>query len=146
MTHDNETTEKPKTAPTMDLPSFLRLFEKRAANIIWFLGAGASRSAGIKTGWDMIWDFKRSIYRSHKKIPASALPDNADWKTHKLLQDFFDNEEGYPPANDPSEYAAYFEAAYPSEMDRRRYIEEMVGKAKPSFVHHALAALIVTLP
>ena len=142
MTQDDETTEKPKTAPTMDLPSFLRLFEKRAANIMWFLGAGASRSAGIKTGWDMIWDFKRSIYRSHKKIPASALPDNADWKTRKLLQDFFDNEEGFPPANDPSEYAAYFEAAYPSEMDRRRYIEEMVGKARPSFGHHALAALM----
>ena len=49
----------------LDTPAFLRLFQLRAAQIMWFLGAGASRSAGIKTAGDMIWDFKQRQYLVH---------------------------------------------------------------------------------
>jgi len=41
----------------LDTPAFLRVFQLRASQIMWFLGAGASRAAGIKTASDMIWDF-----------------------------------------------------------------------------------------
>lgn len=126
----------------LDLPSFLRIFGQRGRSIMWFLGAGASRAAGIKTGWDMIWDFKRTIYRSHKGVQASALPDNSDWRTRKLIQRFFDEDGDFPPENDPTEYSVYFEATYSSEKDRRRYIDDMVATAKPSYGHHALAALM----
>ena len=126
----------------LDLPSFLRLFSQRGRSIMWFLGAGASRAARIKTAWDMIWDFKRTIYRSHKGVHASALPDNSDWRVRKLIQRFFDEEGIYPPLNDPSEYSVYFKATYRSEKDRRRYIDNMVADAKPSFGHHGLAALM----
>ena len=56
---------------TLDIPAYLRLFQLRSTQIMWFLGAGASRSAGIKTAGDMIWDFKQRLYRSQKK--GSAL-------------------------------------------------------------------------
>ena len=114
---------------TLDLPSFLRLFQRRGRSIMWLLGAGASRAAGIKTGWDMIWDFKRSIYRSQKGVRDSALPDNTDIRARRLIQRYFDETGDYPPSDDPTEYSAYFEAAYHAESDRRRYIDEAVSSA-----------------
>lgn len=127
---------------TLDLPSFLRLFQRRGRSIMWLLGAGASRAAGIKTGWDMIWDFKRSIYRSQKGVRDSALPDNTDIRARRLIQRYFDETEDYPPSDDPTEYAAYFEAAYHAESDRRRYIEEAVSSARPTHGHRVLVALM----
>ena len=127
---------------TLDLPSFLRLFQRRGRSIMWPLGAGASRAAGIKTGWDMIWDFKRSIYRSQKGVRDSALPDNTDLRARRHIQHYFDGTGDYPPSDDPSEYAAYFEAAYHAEGDRRRYIEEAVSAARPTHGHRVLVALM----
>jgi NAD-dependent SIR2 family protein deacetylase len=109
---------------------------------MWLLGAGASRAAGIKTSWDMIWDFKRSIYRSQKGVRESALPDNTDVRARRLIQRYFDETGEYPPPDDPSEYAAYFEAAYHAESDRRRYIEDAVSTARPTLGHRVLAALM----
>jgi len=45
---------------------------------MWFLGAGASRAAGIKAAEDMVWEFKRNLYCSEKKQPLSAVSDLAD--------------------------------------------------------------------
>ncbi len=109
---------------------------------MWLLGAGASRAAGIKTAWDMIWDFKRSIYRSHKGVPESALPDNTDARARRLIQRFFDDAGTYPPLDDAAEYSAYFEAAYHAESDRRRYIDEAVSSARSTHGHRVLAALM----
>ena len=55
----------------MDISAFLRLFQLRSKQIMWFLGAGASRAAGIKTAGDMIWDFKQRLYRSQRRLPPS---------------------------------------------------------------------------
>lgn len=42
----------------------------------------------------------------------------------------------------PDEYAALFEAAYPSENDRRTYIAAKLAGAKPSYGHMALATFM----
>jgi hypothetical protein len=70
----------------MDVPAFLRLFQLRASQIMWFLGAGASRAAGIKTAGDMIWDFKQRLYRSQKKLPPSAITDIGEPSVQRKLQ------------------------------------------------------------
>ncbi|MBL8266383.1 SIR2 family protein, partial [Steroidobacter sp.] len=49
-----------------------------------------------------------------------------------------------PPAGDPTEYAAAFEAVYATEVDRRRYIDDKIRLGTPSFGHRVLAALIST--
>ncbi len=139
---NDHTTAHSDNQPTLDLPSFLRLFERRHRSIMWLLGAGASRAAGIKTGWDMIWDFKRSIYRSQKGVHDSALPDNTDVRARRLIQRYLDETGDYPPPDDPSEYGAYFEAAYYAESDRRRYIEDAVSAAQPTHGHRVLVALM----
>lgn len=67
---------------SLDTPAFLRLFQLRSSQIMWFLGAGSSRSAGIKTAGDMIWDFKQRLYRSQRKLPPSAITDIGEAVVH----------------------------------------------------------------
>ena len=126
----------------LDIPAFLRLFQLRAAQIMWFLGAGASRSAGIKTAEDMIWDFKQRLYRSQKKLPPSAITDIGEPEVRRKLQAHFDALDEFPPAGSESEYSAYFEATYHSPSDRRAYLAELIERGKPSFGHLALALLM----
>ena len=129
-------------SPILDTSAFLRLFQLRAAQIMWFLGAGASRSAGIKTAGDMIWDFKQRLYRSEKKLAPSAITDIGEPAVQRKLQAHFDAVGSFPPAGSESEYSAYFEATYHSAKDRRAYLDELVARGKPSFGHHALALLM----
>lgn len=126
----------------LDVPTFLRKFEQRASGLMWLLGAGASRASGIKTAGDMIWDFKSRLYRSDRKIPASAVSDLGDTQIRRLLQNFFDASTTYPPLDSEQEYAHYFEATYPAAQDRRRYIDDMMRGAKPGYGHMALAHLL----
>ncbi len=131
-----------QTFQPLDTPAFLRLFQLRAAQIMWFLGAGASRAAGIKTAGDMIWDFKQRLYRSQKKLPPSAITDIGEPAVQRKLQFHFDALGGFPPASSESEYSAYFEATYHAPRDRRAYLDELIARGKPSFGHHALALLM----
>jgi hypothetical protein len=130
------------TAGALDLPIFLRMFEMRKAKIMWFLGAGASRAAGVKTAADMIWEFKRNLYCSEKKQPLSIISDLGDPAVRRKLQAHFDAKGSLPPENSEDEYAAYFEITYPSPSDRRAYIEREIKEGKPSFGHFALALLM----
>ncbi len=126
----------------LDIPAFLRLFQLRGAQIMWFLGAGASRAAGIKTAGDMIWDFKQRLYRSQRKLPPSAITDIGEPAVQRKLQAHFDAIGGFPAAGSETEYSAYFEATYHSPKDRRAYLDELIARGKPSFGHHALALLM----
>lgn len=126
----------------LDTPAFLRLFQLRSSQIMWFLGAGASRSAGIKTAGDMIWDFKQRLYRSQKKLPPSAITDIGEPAVRRQLQSHFDALGGFPPAGSEMEYSAYFKATYHSPKDRRAYLGELIDRGEPSFGHLALALLM----
>jgi hypothetical protein len=48
--------------PTIDQARLTGIICERPQNFAWFLGAGASRSAGLPTATDMIWDLKRRYY------------------------------------------------------------------------------------
>ena len=126
----------------MDTPEFLRLFQLRATQIMWFLGAGSSRAAGIKTAVDMVWDFKQRLYRSQKKLPPSAITDIGERAVQRKLQAHFDALGGFPPGGSEAEYFAYFEATYHEAKDRRAYLDEQIVRGKPSFGHLALALLM----
>lgn len=126
----------------MDLAEFNRTFHIRAPNIMWFLGSGASAAGNIPTAGYMIWDFKRRLYCTAQRIPLSTCADLSDPVLRNRLQIYFDGLGRYPPSGSDDEYAAFFEAAYPDDGDRRRYIEQLVAGGKPSYGHEALAALV----
>ncbi|RZK28108.1 MAG: SIR2 family protein, partial [Hymenobacter sp.] len=119
-------------------------FKARAPQLMWLLGAGASASAGIKTAWQMIWEFKRVIYGLEKKVADSRIPTLLDDSTRALIQSVLDQTKRYPASNTVEEYSAYFESARPSQSDRRAYIQEQVRQGQPSRGHFGLTALLST--
>src|SRR6266446_6924160 len=126
----------------MNLSDFLRLHQIRSPNIMWFLGAGASASAGIPTAFNLIWDFKRTLYCSAQKVSIDSCSDLGSPVLRAKLQHYFDATGNCPPGNSEDEYSHYFKVAYPDEQDRRRYIDQLVAGASPSYGHLALATLL----
>ena len=120
---------------------FARCFGQRAPQLAWFLGAGASASAGVPTGSDMIADFKRRIYCAETGTPRKEV-DLSDPLWSDRITSYFDGARGFPPAGDAGEYAAAFEATYPDAGDRRSYIDASVRRGAASFAHHVLASLV----
>lgn len=126
----------------LSLEQFLRLYPMRTPRIMWLLGAGASASAGVKTAYHMIWEFKRSIYCSRQRVPLTACSDLSDPVVRQRIQSYFDSDTQAPAAGADEEYGYFFEAAWPNEADRAKYIQQLVQSATPAFGHLALAALL----
>ncbi|GAA3275425.1 hypothetical protein GCM10020258_54470 [Sphingomonas yabuuchiae] len=128
-------------APEIDSDDFARRFALRPGQLMWFLGAGASVSAGVPTAWDMIWQFKQILY-ARSGVPLSTIADTGNPSVRALLDAHVSGSGSLPVPGAPDEYAALFEAAYPAEKDRRTFIDGMIGGAKPAYGHLALAALL----
>ncbi|MCL4543145.1 MAG: SIR2 family protein [Chloroflexi bacterium] len=126
----------------VEVADFLRFYQVRAPNIMWLLGAGASAAANIPTAYDLIWDFKRTLYCAAQKVSIRTCEDLGNPSLRARLQRYFDSLGTFPAQDADDEYASYFEAAYPAESDRRRYIDQFVSNAAPSYGHLALSALL----
>jgi NAD-dependent SIR2 family protein deacetylase len=125
----------------MNAADFLRLYPLRAPHLHWFLGAGASAAAGIPTAFNMIWDFKRTLYCAAQGVSIRLCQDLNEPTLRFWLQHYFESKGTFPREDSIEEYAHYFEATYPTEADRRRYIDRFVSAAAPSIGHVALATL-----
>jgi hypothetical protein len=125
----------------MEVGEFLRLFPLRGHGLMWFLGAGASAASGIPTASHLIWEFKRAIFCTSQRKPLAAFADLSDEQVRRRIQSYFSSRPGSPDLDSPQEYSYYFEAAYPDEADRRRYLDQVMRNARPSFGHRALAEL-----
>ncbi len=126
----------------MRIDEFLRIYPLRSPSLMWFLGAGASASAGVPTAYDMIWDFKRTLYCAAERISVRYCSDLSNPVLRSKIQQHLDADGHCPMRDSADEYACYFERTYPDESDRRRYIDNMVRVATPSYGHLALAALL----
>ena len=109
---------------------------------MWFLGAGASASAGIPTATDMIWEFKQKLFVSQRRAPVNSVADLSQPNIRARLQAHIDSLENLPNAGTPEEYARLFEAVYPAESDRQEFLWTKLSGAKPSYGHLALAILM----
>ncbi len=121
---------------------FARRFSIRAKNLMWFLGAGASASAGLPTAMDMIWELKHLLFLSQNPGAGYASSNLSDPVVRNRIDAHLKSIDGLPPPGAPNEYAALFEAAYPAESDRRRVLDARLAGAKPSYGHMALATLM----
>jgi NAD-dependent SIR2 family protein deacetylase len=129
--------------PEIGSDDFTRRFALRAANLMWFLGAGASASAGIPTAGDMVWEFKQLLYVSQRRVAPQSVTDLSNPAIRAQLQAHVDSAGTLPAAGSPDEYASLFEAVYPAESDRRAFLDAKVTGAKPSYGHLALALLML---
>ncbi|MER9049265.1 SIR2 family protein [Mesorhizobium sp. M0923] len=129
--------------PIVESDDFARRFQMRAGGLMWLLGAGASASSGIPTAGEMLWEFKQALYVSQRKVSPKSVEDLTNPAVRSLIQNYISSSGTFPVEGAPDEYAAIFEAAWPSEADRRTYIESRTRGAKPSYGHLALATLLM---
>ena len=127
----------------MEQSEFVRRVSETPSHFAWFLGAGASQSAGLPTAWDIIWDLKRRFYTSEEDqiIPPNDIQNAA---VREKIQSYMASK-GFPDEGAPEEYSRYFELIFGDDRERqRRYISSMLAdtKASLSLGHRALAALI----
>lgn len=91
-----------------------------------FLGAGASRSSGIALASEMIREWRQTAYSEQ----AGDKEPLADWCRK---QEWFEK---------PTEYSDLFEALYPDERTRQKYIESKIQDGFPGWGYLYLGNII----
>ncbi len=70
----------PVTIGRLTVEQFALAFPERGPRLGWLLGAGASASAGIPTGLDMIIDFKTRLFCAQTRLPRREVdPGDPLW-------------------------------------------------------------------
>lgn len=122
---------------------FLSHFIQNAPQVMWFLGAGTSRTAGMPTATDIIWDLKRRYY---------CLQENQDVGMHDIsnkaiknkIQIFLDSK-GFPAQGSAEEYSFYFDLTFGDDYSsQQKYINAQLNSQNISLNigHRVLAALL----
>lgn len=115
----------------MNQQELTELYCIKPQNFSWFLGAGASRSAGLPTATDIIWDLKRRFYCREENQDISRQ-DMQNPAVRDRIQSFMDSN-GFPAEWADSEYTEYFERIFGSDLERqRRYLRAILSEDKLS--------------
>ncbi|WNV10968.1 SIR2 family protein [Tardiphaga sp. 709] len=127
----------------MEQSEFTAIFSERSQNFAWFLGAGASRSAGVPTANDILWDMKRRFYcqQENQEILRQDLQSIA---VKDRIQSYLESR-GFPALWEDGEYERCFEQIFGSDKERqRRYIHAILGEENVSLSigNRVLGALI----
>jgi hypothetical protein len=127
--------------PLLEIAELVRIYALRSPRMMWLLGAGASAASGIPTASQMVEEFKIQLFCSESGTPRQSLElgESAVWRQ---IDAHFDGDGRFPAPGQPGDYSAFFEAAMPSPLDRRSYIENVAAGRSPSFGHLALAVLM----
>lgn len=127
----------------MDQSDFAGLYCARPENFAWFLGAGASRAAGLMTASDIIWDLKKHYYcrEENQELDRQDIQNQA---VRERIQSFMASR-GFPAEGADGEYAAYFDKIFGPDRERqRRYLKAALSEDKVtlSVGNRVLAALM----
>lgn len=130
-------------AKRIDQLELTSLFCARPQNFAWFLGAGTSRSAGLPTATDIIWDLKRRHYcrEENQRIERQDIQNEA---VQARIQSFME-ARGFPAQWAEDEYATYFEKIFGADKERQRaYLRAFLSEEKVSLSvgNRVLGALI----
>ncbi|WP_235024190.1 SIR2 family protein [Caballeronia cordobensis] len=111
--------------------------------LMWFLGAGASRSSGLPTATDLIWDLKLRYYCAQENQDVVAH-DVSNRAVQARIQAYMDSKS-FPPLWDPAEYSFYFELLFGGDYSsQQKYLNKALATEKISSTigQRALAALM----
>lgn len=120
---------------------FAERFALNPFGYAWLLGAGASATAGIPTGYQMIQEFRNRLFASEAGISLREI-DPADPTWQGRIDAHHHRQGSLPPKGDPSEYSRAFAALHATPEDRRLYIRNQVSNGSPSLGHKVLGALL----
>ena len=127
----------------IDEQDFLRHFRQFSPQLMWFLGAGSSRSSGLPAAIDLIWDLKLRYY---------CAKENQDFKSHNITnQEIRRKVQGYfhgkncPEEWSPEEYSYFFELIFGEDYHgQQAYIQEKMAPdmVTPTIGPRVLASLL----
>lgn len=127
----------------MDQAELTALICSRPENFAWFLGAGASRSAGLPTATDLLWDMKRR----HYCIKENQEVSNQDMQLEPVqakIQTYLESQ-GFPTLWADDEYTKCFELIFGDDRERqRKYLKAKLAEDKVSLSvgHRVLGAML----
>lgn len=129
----------------MHIDELLRHYSLNAPQMMWFLGAGASRSARLPSATDIIWDLKRRYYclKENRHVSDNELSNEA---VKDKIQNYLVSN-GCPEIWSEDEYAYYFRLHFgDSPAAHQRYLEERLNPKHISINsgHRIMAALMAT--
>ncbi len=104
------------------------------------LGAGASWSSGVPTARECMWQWKLELYQSNSQGQTVGL-DLSSAVVRQEIQDWIDQQGGYPPADSDEEYSFYAEKAFLNNDGRRKYFEDLTDGAAPAIGYKILSLL-----
>lgn len=129
----------------MDQIELTALICSRPQNFAWFLGAGASRSAGLPTATDLLWDMKRRYYCREENQEISRQEMQVDAIKTKIQA--FVESKGFPKLWDDEEYPACFQKIFGDDRERqRKYIAAKLSEDNISLSvgHRVLGAMLAS--
>ncbi len=127
----------------MNETDFLRHYLQNASQIMWFLGAGSSRSAGMPTATDIIWDLKIKYYCEQERQDIKSHDTHND-QVKARVQSFL-NTKDFPQMWSVEEYSFYFELLFGRDYSAQsKYLAAQLSNEKISLNigHKVLAALL----
>lgn len=128
-TKDDILTElKHKEKSVSDLIRFLNIRCDDTPNYSLLLGAGCSITSGIKSGGQLINEWKKEIAISNN------IPEDSD-----EFDKFFESQDWY---DDRNPYSSLFERRYDLQRQRRSFVENEVANKNPSIGYAYLVKLI----
>ena len=132
-----------KTEPTMQQSEFIRRYCAAPHLFAWFLGAGASRGAGLPTATDITDDLKRQYYASEENVRLQTREMQYPAVREKV--DAFFQARGFPEPWSDDEYSSLFSLIFGEDRERQRqYISRMLAEERASLAlgNRVLGALI----
>lgn len=129
----------------MEQSEFTQRFVARPQAFAWFLGAGASRSAGLPTATDILWDMKRRFYCREENQDIDRQDLQSDAIQHRI-QSFMESR-GFPKMWEDGEYERYFELIFGEDREKQRaYLRGILAqdKATLSIGNRVLGAFIAS--
>lgn len=121
-----------KERSVKDLTSYLKTrVSETCPNYSLLLGAGASVTSGIRSGQDLVKEWRKDLYEMFSREP---------FESDEKAKEYLISKEGawYTEAN---EYSALFEKKFDLPSQRRRFVEMQVDRAIPSIGYAYLASL-----
>lgn len=131
-------------SPPLNLDGLIRsMGVNRPCRHMLLLGAGASITSGIPSGWQCIWQWKAEIYISNQPhVSQALLGDPTLPHVQDRIQAWLDATGGFPKNGAPDEYQFFAERCYQEARDRQRFFEKIITDGTPSLGYKLLALLI----
>lgn len=134
-----------KVRKVKDLVDYVGKTPSSHPNYSIFLGAGASVSSDIKTGGNLVNEWRKEAYEKdgydyYEGIDVPKNPESEEIAKQRAIE-YLIKEHGvwYNPQN---EYSSLFERKFDLPIQRRRFVEELVDGRLPSIGYLYLITLI----